>query len=281
MLHHAAHAVDPGVLHELLDAWSAAPAAGGDGPLVQALEAAAARRRERASLARVELGDAEARALAKDAARALEEHLATALTASRPLEDMQLLRRLAERSARARELRGPTFLLDDIGASVVEIMHGWRRGDEALYAAAKEGRARPRDLRWLPLEVVSVATAIGQEEIGLGDAVDALAMSQHFRERYPSAGSFWDVHGTDGPDDALERYPHSIWNESPLALPVRLEAGGSPVRVSELAGVVSYVDAGSVARYTVDADPAVREFARRVGAAVNAGCAVLSWIEAT
>jgi hypothetical protein len=280
MLHHAAYAVDPEVLHELLDAWSATRAAGSNGPLDEALEKAAARRRERASLVRVELGDAEARALAKDATRALEEHLAIALTASRPLEDVQRLRRFAERSARARELQGPTFLLGDIGASVVEIVHAWRC-DEALHAAAKEGRARPRDLRWLPLEIVSVATAIGQDEIGLGDEVDALAIAQDFRDRYPSAGSFWDVHGTGGPEDELQRYPHPIWNESPLALPTSLEAGGAPVRVSELAGVVSYADAASIARYAIDADPAVREFAGRVGAAVNAGCAVLSWIEAS
>jgi hypothetical protein len=281
MLLHHAYVVDPEVLHELLAAWTAARAAGDDGPLVRALHTAAARRQERANRIRVELEDAEARALAKELALAVEEHLAAALARSRPLVDVQRLRRLAESSVRARELFAPVFLLDDLGGSVVELAAAWRRGDEALRTSPETRTAGSHDLRWLPVDAVSLAMVSDDEQIGLGREIKTLAIARAFRDRYPSAGSFWDLEGTAGPGDALQRYPHPIWNESPLALPVQLEAAWLPVRVSELAGVVSYADAASIGRYVVGEEPVAREFARQVAAAVENGHAVLSWVQAT
>jgi hypothetical protein len=281
MLLHHAYVVDPQVLSELLAAWTAARTAADDGPLVRALDAAAARRQERRKRVRVELQDPEARALAKALALGVEEHLAASLTRSRPLADVEQLRRLAKTSARLRELFAPGFTLEDIGGSVVKLAEAWRCADEALRTSPGARTAGPHDLRWLPIDAVSLAMVSDDDQIGLGREIAALAIAQRLRDQYPSAGSFWDLEGTAGPGDALARYPHPIWNESAVALPVQLEAAGSPVRVSELAGVVSYVNAASIGRYVVDGEPVAREFARQVVAAVEAGHTVLSWVEAT
>ena len=141
--------------------------------------------------------------------------------------------------------------------------------------------AGPHDLRWLPVDALTLAMVNDDDPIGLGREIAELAIARRLRDQYPEAGSFWDLEGTAGPGDALLRYPHPIWNESPLALPVQLEAAWLPVRVSELAGVVSYADAASIGRYVVGEEPVAREFARQVAAAVENGHAVLSWVQAT
>jgi hypothetical protein len=126
---------------------------------------------------------------------------------------------------------------------------------------------------WLPWSIIETARAVGIHEIGLADAIADLALAHDFAKRFPDAGSFWDVHGTGGPDDVMERYPHPAWEASPLRLPTRYP------RVSLSAGPVTYVDSATLSTWLGRNEPDLQVYAQRVRDAIDRGLAVVSWVE--
>ncbi len=278
MLAHQSHVVRPDALARLVDAWSAARATGSHEAFEAVLRAEAAERSARAARVRVTLADDEAAALAAAAARAFGAHLHLLLSVPRPIEDVQRLRSASARFAEAAALPAPpAFLLDAIGASVAALAAEW-----AAVPARPERPREPvsRDPRWLPAEVVALAGAIGRDPIGLDDGFAALPFALDFAATFPDAGSFWDVHGSGGPDDLLERFPHPVWSRAPTTLPRVLRVGGAPARLGPSGGPITVVDAESIAELPpTTGHPAVDAWSREVVAAVAAGSAVLSWVE--
>jgi hypothetical protein len=123
VLYHEAYAVERDVFIRLVETWSR----GSKDAFEHAVAEEEKRRKERAKATRVASNENDARALAKSAAEAFEEHLCILLQHEQAIEDVQRLDRFAKRSINMRVLDGPAFLLYDIGASVASLVADWHR----------------------------------------------------------------------------------------------------------------------------------------------------------
>ena len=112
--------------------------------------------------------------------------------------------------------------------------------------------------------------------MGLEAAIDELPVVADFARAHPNAGSFWDVHGSGGPDDMIERHPHAIWTglagarclddarAGPSCGPIAIH--DTPVPDTLLLG-------------DEKAHPRLAAFFQAVHDAVREGHAVVSWVE--
>jgi hypothetical protein len=122
--------------------------------------------------------------------------------------------RSLDRLEQVRELGGPVDLLRE----------AFVRGAYDLVPAPY---APPGALSWtrtsdLVHDAIMLATATG-EELGIGEAVNALPQAAAFFARYPRAYEFWELHGHADPDEDPDvpeplRYPAAIWTAPAITL---------------------------------------------------------------
>lgn len=126
----------------------------------------------------------------------------------------RFLVRSLDRLEQVRELGGPVDLLRE----------AFVRGAYDLLPAPY---APPGALSWtrtsdLVHDAIMLATATG-EELGIGEAVNALPQAAAFFARYPRAYEFWELHGHADPDEDPDvpepvRYPAAIWTAPAITL---------------------------------------------------------------
>jgi hypothetical protein len=126
----------------------------------------------------------------------------------------RFLLRSLDRLERVRELGGPVDLLRE------DFLRG-------AYDLLPVPYAPPGELTWsrtsdLVHDAIMLATATG-EEIGIGEAINALPEAAAFFARYPKAYAFWELHGYADPDEDPDvpesvRYPGAIWTAPAIAL---------------------------------------------------------------
>jgi hypothetical protein len=126
----------------------------------------------------------------------------------------RFLVRSLDRLEQVRELGGPVDLLRE----------AFVRGAYDLLPAPY---APPGALSWtrtsdLVHDAIMLATATG-EELGIGEAINALPEAEAFFARYPDAYAFWELHGHADPDEDPDvpeplRYPSAIWAAPAITL---------------------------------------------------------------